>query len=97
MFEGDHYTLSLKPPACDLREFDVVMLRQDPPFDMAYITTTFILEQLAPDVLVVNEPANVRNAPEKILTMTYPDLMPPTAIVRDLDGAPLPRGMRTSS
>ena len=83
--EGDHVTLC-EPKHVDLRGFDVIMLRQDPPFDMAYITTTFILEQLAPDVLVVNEPGNVRNAPEKILAMTYPELMPPTAIVRDLDG-----------
>jgi len=82
---GDHCTLS-DARRVNLRDFDVVMLRQDPPFDMAYITTTFILEQLVPDVLVVNDPANVRNAPEKILTMTYPELMPPTAIVRDLDG-----------
>jgi len=82
---GDHFAAS-EERRVDLREFDVVMLRQDPPFDMAYITTTFILEQLGPGVLVVNDPANVRNAPEKILTMTYPELMPPTAIVRDLDG-----------
>jgi glutathione synthase len=82
--EGDHCTVS-DEKRVNLRDFDVVMLRQDPPFDMAYITTTFILEQLVPDVLVVNEPANVRNAPEKILTMSYPELMPPTAIVRDLD------------
>jgi glutathione synthase len=82
---GDHCTLS-DEKRVNLRDFDVVMLRQDPPFDMAYITTTFVLEQLVPDVLVVNDPANVRNAPEKMLTMTYPELMPPTAIVRDLDG-----------
>ncbi len=83
--EGDRCTLS-DEKRVNLRDFDVVMLRQDPPFDMAYITTTFVLEQLVPDVLVVNDPANVRNAPEKILAMAYPELMPPTAIVRDLDG-----------
>jgi len=81
---GDHYTLS-EQRRVDLSGYDVVMLRQDPPFDMAYITTTFVLEHLAPGVLVVNDPANVRNAPEKMLTMSYPELMPPTAIVRDLD------------
>jgi len=83
--EGDHYALS-DERRVNLRDFDVVMLRQDPPFDMAYITTTFMLEQLVPDVLVLNDPANVRNAPEKLFSMTYPELMPPTAIVRDLDG-----------
>ncbi|MFP4538365.1 MAG: glutathione synthase [Dichotomicrobium sp.] len=83
--EGDHYTLS-EERRVELSGFDVIHLRQDPPFDMAYITTTFMLEQLVPDVLVVNDPANVRNAPEKLFSMSYPELMPPTAIVRDLDG-----------
>ena len=82
---GDHYAVS-DEYRVDLSGFDVIMLRQDPPFDMAYITTTFMLEQLMPRVLVVNDPASVRNAPEKLFSMTYPDLMPPTAIVRDLDG-----------
>jgi len=81
----DHYAVS-DERRVDLSSFDVIMLRQDPPFDMAYITTTFMLEHLMPDVLVVNDPASVRNAPEKLFSMTYPDLMPPTAIVRDLDG-----------
>jgi len=82
---GDHFSAS-EERTVDLASFDVIHLRQDPPFDMAYITTTFMLERLAPDVLVVNDPANVRNAPEKIFTLGFPELMPPTAIVRDLDG-----------
>jgi len=81
---GDHYTLS-EERHVDLSTFDVIHLRQDPPFDMAYITTTFLLERLVPDVLVVNDPAHVRNAPEKLFSMRFAELMPPTAIVRDLD------------
>lgn len=80
---GDHFTLG--PESCvDLGGFDVVWLRQDPPFDMAYITTTHILERLAPDTLVVNDPFWVRNYPEKLLILDFPDLIPPTAIARDL-------------
>ena len=82
---GDHFTAS-QERTVDLADFDVIHLRQDPPFDMGYITTTFMLERLAPDVLVVNDPANVRNAPEKLFTLDFPELMPPTAVVRDLDG-----------
>lgn len=67
----------------DLREFDVVLLRQDPPFDMAYITTTHMLEVIHPETLVVNHPGHVRNAPEKILVMEFPELMPPTLVTRD--------------
>jgi len=67
----------------DLSGFDVILLRQDPPFNMAYITTTHILERLQPSVLVVNDPAGVRNAPEKILVTHFADLMPPTLITRD--------------
>ncbi len=62
---------------------DVVLLRQDPPFDMDYITTTHLLERIHPETLVVNDPASVRNAPEKILVTEFPDLMPPTLITRD--------------
>lgn len=82
--EGDHFTLS---PAerVDLASFDVVLLRQDPPFDMAYITTTHILERLQPKTLVVNEPAAVRNAPEKLFVTEFPDLMPPTLITKNAD------------
>ena len=64
---------------------DVILLRQDPPFDLAYITSTHFLERIHPKTLVVNNPASVRNAPEKIFVMDFPDLMPPTLISRDLD------------
>ncbi|MGJ8528685.1 glutathione synthase [Maritalea sp.] len=67
----------------DLSEFDVIMLRQDPPFDMNYITTTHLLERLHPKTLVVNAPDPVRNAPEKILVTEFPELMPPTLVTRD--------------
>jgi len=69
----------------DLHEFDVVWLRQDPPFDMGYITTTHLLDFLKPDTLVVNEPFWVRNYPEKLLMLQFPNLIPPTTIARDLD------------
>jgi len=68
----------------DLAEFDVVWLRQDPPFDMGYITTTHLLEMIHPRTLVVNDPFWVRNSPEKLLVLRFPDLIPPTAIARDL-------------
>ena len=70
--------------AADLATFDVVLLRQDPPFDLAYITTTHMLERIHPKTLVVNDPAQVRNAPEKIFVTEFPELMPPTLITRDL-------------
>ena len=73
------------PREVDLDGFDVVWLRQDPPFDMAYITTTHILQRLAPGTLVVNDPFWVRNFPEKLLVLDFPDLTPPTAVARDLD------------
>jgi glutathione synthase len=76
----------------DLGTMDVVLMRQDPPFDMAYITATHMLEHIQPDTLVVNDPACVRNAPEKILVTQFPDLMPPTLITWDLDAI---RGFRT--
>ena len=82
--EGDHFTLG-EPIDTDLSELDVVLLRQDPPFDMAYITTTHILERIHPKTLVVNNPASVRNAPEKILVTEFADLMPETLITRDFD------------
>jgi glutathione synthase len=80
---GDHVTLG-EPRRAELTEFDVVLLRQDPPFDLAYITTTHLLERIMPRTLVINDPAQVRNAPEKLLVMEFPDLMPPTLITRDL-------------
>ncbi len=79
---GDHFTLG-KPEQTNLKSFDVILLRQDPPFDLAYITSTHHLERLQPDVTVVNDPASVRNAPEKIFVMQFADLMPPTLISRD--------------
>lgn len=81
--EGDHFTLG-EEAVVDLSDFDVIWLRQDPPFDMFYITTTHILERLTPETLVVNDPFWVRNYPEKLLILDFPDLMPPTAITRDL-------------
>jgi glutathione synthase len=80
---GDHYTLA-DARRVDLSSFDVVLLRQDPPFDLAYITTTHLLERIHPKTLVVNDPAQVRNAPEKIFVLEFPDLMPPTLVTRDL-------------
>ena len=69
----------------DLAEFDVVWLRQDPPFDMHYITSTHLLDRLKGQALVVNDPFWVRNYPEKLLVLDFPELTPPTAIARDLD------------
>ena len=66
-----------------LSKMDVILMRQDPPFDMAYITATHILEHLPPSTMVVNNPAEVRNAPEKILVLDFPQLMPPTMVSRD--------------
>jgi glutathione synthase len=81
---GDHFTLG-EPHHTDLSSFDVVLLRQDPPFDLAYISTTHMLERIHPKTLVVNDPAQVRNAPEKIFVTEFPDLMPPTLVTRDLE------------
>ena len=82
--EGSHYRLGERRQI-DLADCDVVLLRQDPPFDMSYITTTHLLEALIPNVLVVNDPANVRNCPEKLFVTQFPDLMPPTLITKSLD------------
>ena len=81
---GDHYSLG-EPRHAPLASFDVVLLRQDPPFDLAYITSTHMLERIQPGTLVVNDPAQVRNAPEKVFVTVFPDLMPPTLVSRDLD------------
>jgi len=78
----DHFTLGA-PQRTDLSTLDVVLLRQDPPFDLAYITTTHMLERIHPKTLVVNDPVHVRNAPEKIFVMSFPDLMPETLVTRD--------------
>jgi glutathione synthase len=80
---GNHFTLG-QSKRTELSDFDVILLRQDPPFDMAYITTTHMLERVHPKTLVVNDPVHVRNAPEKIFVMEFSDLMPPTLITRDL-------------
>lgn len=80
---GDHFSLG-ESRRTELSEFDVVLLRQDPPFDLAYITTTHLLERIHPKTLVVNGPAGVRNAPEKIFVTEFADLMPPTLVTRDL-------------
>ena len=81
--QGDHATLGSEREV-DLGDFDVVWLRQDPPFDMHYITSTHLLDRLAETTLVVNNPFWVRNYPEKLLVLDFPDLTPPTTIARDL-------------
>ena len=81
---GEHFTLGA-PRRVELTAFDVILLRQDPPFDLAYITTTHLLERVAPRTLVVNDPAQVRNAPEKVFVTEFSDLMPPTLLTRDRD------------
>jgi glutathione synthase len=80
--KGEHFTLGERAPT-DLAGLDVVLLRQDPPFDMAYITNTHMLERIHPATLVVNDPASVRNSPEKILVTEFSKLMPDTLITRD--------------
>ncbi len=80
--EGDHYTLGPAEPA-DLSTFDVIHLRQDPPFDLGYITTTHLLERIHPETLVVNDPTSVRNAPEKLFATEFAELGPPTLITRE--------------
>ncbi len=81
---GNHYELG-KTRNANLADMDVVLMRQDPPFDMNYITATHLLEHIHPKTLVVNDPAEVRNAPEKLFVTRYPDLMPATMITRDVD------------
>ena len=84
--KGNHFTLGAAE-MLDLSKVDVVLLRQDPPFDMSYITTTHMLEHIHPKTLVVNDPASVRNAPEKVFVLDYPQFMPPTLVTRSLDEA----------
>jgi glutathione synthase len=82
--EGDHYSFG-EPRILDLgKDVDVVLMRQDPPFDLGYITATHLLERIRGETLVVNDPASVRNAPEKIWVLDFPQFMPPTAITRSL-------------
>ncbi len=80
---GNHFTFG-PTEVLDLGTMDVVLMRQDPPFDMAYITATHLLEHIHPQTLVVNNPAAVRNSPEKLLVTHFPDLMPPTMIAWDV-------------
>ena len=80
--QGNHFTLG-DTELIDLRDVDVVLMRQDPPFDMAYITATHLLEHVHPDTLVVNDPIEVRNAPEKLFVTHFDGLLPPTLITSD--------------
>jgi glutathione synthase len=81
---GDHYTFG-EPEILDLgRDVDVVLMRQDPPFDLGYITAAHLLERIKYETLVVNDPASVRDAPEKIWVLDFAEFMPPTAITRSL-------------
>jgi glutathione synthase len=79
---GNHFSYGA-PENLDLRTMDVILMRQDPPFDMAYITATHLLEHLREDVLIVNDPVSVRNAPEKLFATHFNGLMPPTLITSD--------------
>jgi glutathione synthase len=89
---GDHFHFGPEE-LLDLASMDVVLMRQDPPFDMAYITATHMLEHIHPKTLVVNDPASVRNAPEKLLVMHFPELMPPTLVTWDVEAI---RGFRAT-
>jgi glutathione synthase len=80
--EGSHFTLGAEKRTA-LAGFDVVLMRQDPPFDLGYISATYLLQRLSPGTLVVNNPVEVRNAPEKLFVTEFPDLMPPTLVTRD--------------
>ncbi len=82
---GAHFTWLAEAQTIDLADdIDVVLMRQDPPFDMGYITATHLLEQVQHKTLVVNDPAEVRGAPEKLFVLRFPDLMPPTLVTRSL-------------
>jgi glutathione synthase len=80
---GAHFELGPKK-RIDLSTQDAILMRQDPPFDMGYITATHLLDMIHPKTLVVNDPTEVRNAPEKLFLLKFPDLMPPTLITRDV-------------
>jgi glutathione synthase len=81
--KGNHFTLGEEKTIDLATESDVVLMRQDPPFDMSYITATHFLDMVHPETLVVNNPHEVRNAPEKLFVMEFPEFMPPTLISRD--------------
>lgn len=80
--KGNHFSFGEKKRV-NMREIDVVLMRQDPPFDLSYIAATHILDKIHPDTLVVNDPTEVRNAPEKLFVTEFADLMPPTLITKD--------------
>ena len=82
---GDHYTFGDQVTLDLGRDIDVILMRQDPPFDLGYLTGTWLLERLAGQTLVVNDPVSVRNAPEKVFVLDFPEYMPPTMVTRDLD------------
>ena len=82
--QGNHFDFG-ETQIINLRETDVVLMRQDPPFDMGYITATHLLDHIHPNTLVVNDPTSVRNAPEKLFATLFPDLMPPTLITSDVE------------
>jgi len=82
--KGNHFSLGEKQKI-DLADWDVVWLRQDPPFDMGYITSTHLLDMIQPETLVVNDPFWVRNYPEKLLVLQFQGLTPPTTIARDIE------------
>jgi glutathione synthase len=85
--QGEHFTLG-EPALLDLgRDADVVLMRQDPPFDLGYITATHLLERIQGETLVVNDPASVRNAPEKVWVLDFARFMPPTLLTRSLGAA----------
>jgi glutathione synthase len=81
---GDHFTAG-PVETRDMSEFDVVLMRQDPPFDMAYITATHFLDKIHPQTLVVNNPTEVRNAPEKLFVTDFPGVQPPTLVTSDIE------------
>jgi len=85
--KGDHYSFGPRTRIDLGSDIDVVLMRQDPPFDLGYITATHLLERIADQTLVVNDPASVRNAPEKIFVLDYAQFMPPTLVTRSLDDA----------
>lgn len=80
--KGEHYALG-HAQTVDLAEMDVLLMRQDPPFDMDYLASTYLLEHIRQDVLIVNDPAGVRNTPEKLIVHRFADLMPPTLVTQD--------------
>ena len=83
--DGDHFTKGAAERLDLGRDIDVVLMRQDPPFHMGYITATHMLERIGDETLVVNDPANVRNAPEKVMVLDFRRFMPPTLVTRNVD------------